>query len=201
MPPDHLAPWQAEGGGRLDIAGIAHHQGLRAHQARIARHAGDAHGDDGVERALAEKGDDHQRQQQVGKGQQHIDQAHHRAVDQPWAKAGQQPQHGAEQQPQRRGTQAQHQRRAHGVYQPREDVAAVLVSAQPVQAAGRLEGLAGAGVERVGGHQPARLQRRQYQQRDEQRSQQQPRAQGQLPTAGKARLGLDQAVDGQHRRR
>ncbi|MNP33764.1 hypothetical protein D3C76_1270250 [compost metagenome] len=144
-----------QGQRRLDEACAADRQGLRTHQACITWHRGDAHGEDQVGGALAEQGDDHQCQQQVGKCQQHIHCAHQQVVQPHRREACQQPKQGAQPEAHRSCRQADKQRRACTVNQPAKHITAVLIGAQPERCARWLIGQTGIGQQRVGRRQPA----------------------------------------------
>ena len=66
---------------RLDVDRLPDPQHLRAHDPGEARDAAEADGDGHVDRAEAERGDEGERQQQAGDGQQDVDDAHQHGVE------------------------------------------------------------------------------------------------------------------------
>ena len=118
---------------RHDEVGRLHRQHLAAHQAGILRRIDDADRDHRVGQARAQHRDDDQRQQQIGKRQQHVDQPHDQRVHPSAEVARHQPERAAQQQRKPVRHHDRQQRRARAVEDAAQRVAAVLVGAEPVQ--------------------------------------------------------------------
>ena len=84
---------------RGDVVGIAHRQRFGARDAGIGRPGGDGDGEHRILDAGAERGDEGQRQDQLGKGEKDVGDAHQDRIDPAAGIAGD----GADQQADRRG--------------------------------------------------------------------------------------------------
>ncbi len=172
MAQHHAQPPRADRARRHDEVGGLHRQHLAAHQPGVLRRVDDADRDHRVGQARAEHRHDDQRQQQIGKRQQHIDHAHDQRVHPSADVARHQPERSAQQQRQPVRHHDRQQRRARAVEDAAQGVAAVLIGAEPVQGGGRRQRARQVLLVRV----ERRHQRREHRQRQEQHGDRQSEA-------------------------
>ena len=129
----------AAGVRRLDVHALADAQHLGAHDPGAGGDVGQPDGEADVERAEAEDGDQRQRQQQAGDGQQHVDDAHQRVVEPAADEAGDEADGRPDDDTDGDGEQRGAQRQPGAVHGAREQVAAELVGAEQVRPRRRLQ--------------------------------------------------------------
>jgi len=112
---------------RLDELAPSQAVGLAARQARVARPADHTEREHYVPHARAEHGRERDREQEPGKRQQHIDDAHEENVEPATGIAGDGAERGADHERRRDGRQADGEGHPPAVQHPRQDVAAELV--------------------------------------------------------------------------
>ena len=196
----HLArPRQAQHARGLHVLLVALHQCAGPHGARIQRPLDGHERDDHLVQALAEDGQQDQRQQDGGKGQLQVDDAHHQRINPAAEVGGHQPQHQAQGQG-RHGAEGAHPKRgAQAVKNAREHVASLVVRAEQEAAPGgrglarRQLGIQDVQLRQVVGvlrRNPGRQQRqRHHRQQQHQAGQRRARARVLAPQAPRRALG------------
>ena len=128
---------QREAFGGLDVFAPAFDQRGGAHRARVVGPFDDHQREHDVHHALAEQGEDHQRDEDRGEGQLQIDQAHDRGVGAAADIGGEQPERRADDAGDDRGADADAEGDAQAVEDAGQHVAALVVGAERVGVAGR----------------------------------------------------------------
>ena len=123
----------------FDIGHLRHTERFAAHDPRQKGRESDADRDDGVGDARAKHGADRQRKQQHRKAQERVDQTHERIVYAAAVKAGRHPDGQTEDEAHQHGGDRDSERRASAEHHAIEEVAAKLVSAEPMKLRGRPE--------------------------------------------------------------
>ena len=129
--------------GRLDVVALLDRQDLAAHHASIDDPAGRREADDDVAQSQPHDGVDREREQDEGKGELHVAEAHECVAGPAAEEAGEEPEQTADDGRQQHGAEPDEERDARAVENPRKRVAAELVRAEQVsRCAGWLETLA-----------------------------------------------------------
>ena len=126
---------RAERLGRLHELELAHDEHLAANEPRHPRPADDADREEHDGQRRLQRGGHRDEQQQRGKRERHVGEAHHQLVDPAAVVAGEQPEREAEQQRDGLRDDARGERDARAVHEPRPHVAPLDVGAQPVRRA------------------------------------------------------------------
>jgi hypothetical protein len=132
-----VAPQQGRRGraqrpGGADVLGLAKDQHRAADHPGHRRDTPHADRDRRVQRAGAHRRDDRESQQEIGKGEQDLDPAHHHRIEPAAGEAGDRSEHEPAGQRNQHGHHTDQQRDTRAVDHARENVATELVGAEPV---------------------------------------------------------------------
>lgn len=120
----------------FDVGLVLENKDVPAHEARERGHREDRHRHDDVQEAAPQNRHDPDREQNAGKREEHVRDAHHDAVGPAFVVTGEKPQHGADDGAREDTPQARHQREPRPRDDAAEDVAPQAVDPEPVHGRG-----------------------------------------------------------------
>ena len=118
---------------RLNKRLLLQHQCISAHQARESRNGENGHGDNHVRNAAAQHGDHGYRQQNAGKGEQHIADTHNQPIPPTFVVSRQQTQHCANRRANKHGKDSCRQRDLGANQHAAKDISSQRIDTKPVQ--------------------------------------------------------------------